>query len=82
MQLLKQNHQLQKLLTDQLKASAERERALIDCLDRVVVSRFDPPIKAQPKEQPDNGSLFPNISDALSVEDDKDFLERTEHMTQ
>lgn len=81
-QLLKQNHQLQKLLTDQLKASTERERALVGCLDRVVVSRFDPPVKPQRKEQQPNNSLFPDISDALSVEDDGDFINRMEKLTQ
>jgi hypothetical protein len=33
----KHNGQLQKMLADQLKASAERETQLIDALDRVLV---------------------------------------------
>lgn len=76
-QLLKQNHQLQKLLAEQLKASAERESRLIDALDRVLVSKFDPPLMPQPREQANNSS-FPNVSDVLSIEDDKDFIETME----
>jgi hypothetical protein len=75
----KQNRQLQKLLTEQLKASAERESSLIACLDRVVISRFDLPAEPKPSEQPDNGWNMPqsSLADVLSIEDDRDFLEKT-----
>lgn len=75
----KQNRQLQKLLTEQLKASAEREAALIACLDRVVISRFDLPVEPKPSEQPNNGWSMPqsSLADVLSIEDDREFLEKT-----
>lgn len=74
--LRKHNLQLQKLLADSLKDAQAQNRKLIECLDRVVVSRFDPPLKPQPMEQPQSFP-FPDLSDVLSVEDDKAFLEAT-----
>lgn len=76
--LQKHNRQLQKLLADALKDSQAQSAKLIECLDRVIVSRFDPPMKAQPQEQINNGyNLTPeHLSDVLSVEDDTEFLER------
>jgi hypothetical protein len=79
-QLLKQNHQLQKLLADQLKSSAEREARLVDALDRVLVSKFDPPLMPKPMEQANNLS-FPDVSDMLSVEDDSTFIKTMETLT-
>lgn len=79
-QLLKQNHQLQKLLAEQLKASSEREARLIDALDRVLISKFDPPLMPKPMEQANNLS-FPDVSDMLSVEDDATFIETMEQLT-
>lgn len=73
----KHNRQLQKLLSESLKDSQAQNAKLIECLDRVVVSRFDPPLKPQPMAQPGN-MAFPNLADVLSVEDDREFLERTD----
>lgn len=74
----KHNRQLQKLLAESLKDSQAQNRSLIQTLDRVVESRFDPPLKPQPMAQPDNGFHLPveHLSDVLSVEDDREFLER------
>lgn len=74
--LRKHNLQLQKLLADSLKDSQAANRKLIECLDRVVISRFDPPLKPQPMAQP-KSFPFPDLSDVLSVEDDREFLEKT-----
>lgn len=73
----KQNRALQKMLAEQLRLSAQREERLIACLDRIVQSRFDPPLMPKPMEQPNN-SLFPmsSLSDVLSIEDDREFLEK------
>lgn len=76
-QLLKQNHQLQKLLADSLKDSQKLNQRLTDALDRVVQSRFDPPLKPNPQAQPDN-TPFPDVSDVLSIEDDAEFITRME----
>ena len=73
--LLKQNHQLQKLLADSLRDSQALNQKLTDALDRVLVSKFDPPLMPQPREQPNNLS-FP--SDVLSIEDDAAFIETME----
>lgn len=75
----KHNRQLQKLLVDQLRASAEREAKLISCLDRVVMSRFDAPLMPKPADQPDNGYLpfGEHLSDVLSIDGDREFLEKT-----
>lgn len=73
------SRQLQKLLADSLKDSQSLNRKLTDTLDRVVQSRFDPPIKPQPMEQP-RSIPFPDLSDMLSVEDDGAFIETMEKM--
>ena len=74
----KHNRQLQKLLADSLKDSQAQNRKLIECLDRVIQSRFDPPLMPHPQEQPNNGMNLPfeHLSDVLSIEDDRQFLER------
>lgn len=47
-----------------------------ESLDRVIMSKFDPPVMPNPTEQPKT-IAFPDLSDVLSVEDDTEFLERT-----
>lgn len=76
----KHNRQLQKLLAESIKDSNARESKLIECLDRVIMSRFDPPLMPHPEEQPNNGMNLPHehLSDVLSVEDDTEFLEKTD----
>lgn len=73
------SRQLQKLLADSLKDSQALNRKLTDTLDRVVQSRFDPPIRPQPMEQP-KSIQFPDLTDVLSVEDDAEFIARMEKM--
>lgn len=76
-ELRKHNLQLQKLLADSLKDAQAQNRKLIECLDRVVISRFDPPMKPQPQEQNDVAMFPPGaLADFLSVEDDREFLEK------
>ena len=78
--LLKQNHQLQKLLADSLRDSQALNKKLTEALDRVLVSKFDPPLMPQPREQANNIS-FPDVSDVLSIEDDAKFIETMEQLT-
>jgi hypothetical protein len=75
----KHNRQLQKLLADSLKDSQVQNRKLIDALDRVLISKFDPPLMAKPMEQARN-LAFPDVSDVLSIEDDASFIDAMEKM--
>ena len=72
----KHNQQLQRLLAASLKESQALNERLVTALDRVLVSKFDPPMMPRPMEQPTNNS-FPDLTDILSVDDDAEFLERT-----
>ncbi|SRR6266571_5305115 len=76
----KHNRQLQKLLADSLHDSQALNQKLTDALDRVLVSKFDPPLMPQPREQANNIS-FPDVSDVLSIEDDAKFIETMEQLT-
>jgi len=48
-----------------------------DALDRVIISRFDPPLMPRPTEQANN-QPFPDVSDVLSIEDDAEFIRKME----
>jgi hypothetical protein len=75
--LRRQNNQLQKVLTEQLKASSDRESRLIDALDRVIASKFDPPVTLPHTSysQPARTAIpMEHMMDVLSVEDDGDFI--------
>jgi len=72
----KQNRQLQKMLMESLKESQELNRKFVQALDRVIVSRFDLPVMPKPMQQPITVA-FPDLSDQLSIEDDREFLENS-----
>ena len=69
--------QLQVELSNALRESQAMNRQLTEALDRVIVSRFDPPVKPQPMAQPVRAT-HPDLTDMLSVEDDAEFLEKME----
>lgn len=68
---LAQNRELQESLQEALRASQELNRQSQLSIDRVIMSRFDAPIKQQVFEQPNNGSQFPSmsLSDILNMEE-------------
>lgn len=73
-----ENRELRSALIDALKASQELNRKLVDSQDKVITSKFDAPLSPNPEPQPNNQSMFPpdSLGDALSLDDDAEFLER------
>lgn len=81
--LERQNANLVEQLVEALKVSQALNVKLADGLDRVLVSKFDPPLMPKPQEQRASGPMFPgDIGDVLSVEDDGEFVNRMETLTQ
>jgi hypothetical protein len=78
--LAQENRELRMALIAALAASQDLNRRLVDSQDRVIASKFDAPLVAHPEAQPNNGGLFPPdaLSDVLSIEDDREFLERAQ----
>lgn len=72
--LKRQNERLTEELMQALRVSQALNEKLADGLDRVLASKFDPPVMAVPTEQPKRDRL--DVSDLLSVEDDTEFLDR------
>lgn len=73
-----QNALLTREIIAALKASQALNLKLAEGLDRVLASKFDAPLMPSPTAQPARESSFPpDLSDVLSVEDDREFLERT-----
>lgn len=72
---------MNRLLTEALIQSHKELLALshkqAETLDRILVTRFDPPAREQ--QQPANSYAMPpeHWADALDIPDDREFLERT-----
>jgi hypothetical protein len=75
--LERQNELLLAQVTESLRVSQALNVKLAEGLDRVLASKFDPPLMAKPTEQPAREPMFPDMSDLLSVDSDVEFLERT-----
>jgi hypothetical protein len=75
----RQNELLTAELVAALRVSQALNQKLADGLDRVLASKFDAPLMPQPTTQPIREASFaPDLSDVLSIEDDTEFLERTQ----
>lgn len=78
-ELRKENRELRLLLSKSLKVSQELSLKQQESLDRVIASKFDLPVIAQGvTEQPGPRYEGPSgyMADVLSIEDDREFLER------
>jgi hypothetical protein len=81
--LEEQNEVLIRTLRKALDDSQALNARLADGLDRVLVHKFDPPLKPRETEQLVREPIFGgDIGDVLSVEDDGEFVERMERLTQ
>lgn len=70
---------MRKLLATALKVSQELSLKQQESLDRVIMSKFDPPVVALNHiEQPPSRRIpMEHMVDVLSIDDDREFLERT-----
>jgi hypothetical protein len=78
----RQNALLTAELVDALRVSQALNTKLADGLDRVLAAKFDAPLMPVPTPQPVRESNFAEMGDVLSIEDDAEFLDRMEALTQ
>lgn len=75
---MKESRELRQQLLETLKASQELNARQQESLDRVITSKFDVPVHGPVyPDIPPGVTRIPveNLSDALSIDDDREFLE-------